>query len=67
MRALRDSSFCTSRKIVHTFLSYFPWTFQPSQETLKTMLMQNVGGGEGGGTGLEGVLWEMSKWQIKKI
>ena len=49
MRALRDSSFCTSRKIVHTFLSYFPWTFQPSQETLKTMLMQNFGGGGRGG------------------
>ena len=44
------------------FVCHFSWVLQPSQEKLKTMLMQNVGGGEGGGK--KGSLWEMCKWRI---
>ena len=33
-----------SPKFCITFVFHFPWVLQPSQEKLKTMLMQNFGG-----------------------
>ena len=32
------------KKILHNLCFYFSWVLQPSQEKLKTMLMQNFGG-----------------------
>ena len=39
-----------------TFVCHFSWVLQPSQEKLKTILMQNVegAGGGGGGKGVRG-------------
>ena len=53
--AIQNSATCTS-PIMHricppksciTFVFHFSWVLQPSQEKLKTMVMQNLGGGGG--------------------
>ena len=47
----RQKKYCT------TFVFHFPWVLQPSQEKLKTILMQHFGS-------KQGALWEMCKWRI---
>ena len=48
-----------------TFVYDFSWVmyWQLSQDKLKTMIMQSLGGG-GGGQGKLGALWGMCKWRI---
>ena len=50
-----DPKFCI------TFVFHFSWVLQPSQEKLKTMLMQNF---MGGGGGKWGESWKMRKWRM---
>ena len=51
------------KNVCITFVFHFSWVSQPSQEKLKTMLMQNFGrGGGGAGVGKQGAFWEMGKW-----
>ena len=45
-----------------TFVFHFSWVLQPSQEKLKTILMQNVEG-VGGGGGIRCIMG-VSKWRI---
>ena len=40
-----------------TFVFHFSWVLQPSQEKLKTMIVQNVGGRRGGGRGANRVYY----------
>lgn len=63
MIALRDSPFCTSRKILHNFFLFPPDTSAVPGD-IEDNAYAKLGGGGGG---IQGVLWEKCKWQIKKI
>ena len=48
-----------------TFVFHFSWVLQSSQEKLKTMIVQNVGGGGRGGGGANGCITgdvQMANW-----
>ena len=45
------------QKFCLTFVFHFSWVLQPSQEKLKTKLMQNLGGQ------IRCIMWKMWTWQ----
>ena len=61
-----NAPFCPpplQKKFFITFVFHFFWVLQPSQEKLKTMLMQNLGGGQirsimGEVQAAYGILWQ---------
>ena len=52
-----NAPYLLSPKSNITSVFHFSWVLQPSQEKLKTMLMQNFGGDK------YGALWEMCTWR----
>ena len=40
-----NANYLPPKKFCRSFVFHFSWVLQPSQEKLKTMLMQNLGGG----------------------